>query len=390
MSDGPTRHCPVCDALERTLLHHQRFFEGPLGEGYDVVVCKKCGSGFADGIPSQVELDRYYSAQSKYTYAHRAGMESRWDFKRFETTVSHLAPLIRSREAKILDVGCATGGLLSVMKREGFSNLHGIDPSPVCAETANKLHGVPVTAGTLTDLANGSRRFDVILMLGVLEHVREVRRTLQCAISLLNEEGLLYCAVPDVGGLLDCNNAPYQQFSFEHVNFFSEVSLNNALSSVGLKPYQSWRWKTEWREGVIEPIASGIFSNSPGAALTFDAATLPALQAYLDCSAGDEIRLLDKVHALQASGEAVLIWGAGTLARRLLASSSLAGANIVAFVDSNPQLRGKTLAGKPILAPDQLGSRSEPIVICSQPFRMEILEAMSALGLPNKVISLTG
>ena len=48
------RPCPVCESLaDREVLHRQRFIEGPLGDGYDVVVCRNCGTGFADGIPSQ-------------------------------------------------------------------------------------------------------------------------------------------------------------------------------------------------------------------------------------------------------------------------------------------------------------------------------------------------
>lgn len=210
------RSCPVCGGLERTLLHRQEFMDGPLGAGYDVVVCSRCGCGFADGIPSQVELDQYYSTQSKYTYAHSGGMESRWDFQRFETAVSHVAPRVQSRDAVILDIGCATGGLLSVLRQAGFTNLTGVDPSPDCAATAERLHGVRVTVGSLVNLAKGPRRFDLILMLGVLEHIREVNSALQSAVSLLKQGGLLYCAVPDVEGLLGCNNAPYQQFSVEH------------------------------------------------------------------------------------------------------------------------------------------------------------------------------
>ena len=69
------RPCPVCGGVERRVLHRQRFLEGPLGAGYDVVVCRHCGAGFADGIPAQEELDRYYAEQSKYTYNHAGGAE---------------------------------------------------------------------------------------------------------------------------------------------------------------------------------------------------------------------------------------------------------------------------------------------------------------------------
>src|ERR1700677_5030046 len=112
MSDLKSRPCPVCCDFGRRILHRQQFLDGPMGEGYDVVVCNRCGAGFADGIPSQAEMDRYYAEQSKYTYDHAGGAESPWDLKRFELTVEQVAPHLKSLDARILDIGCATGGLL--------------------------------------------------------------------------------------------------------------------------------------------------------------------------------------------------------------------------------------------------------------------------------------
>jgi hypothetical protein len=84
----------------------------------------------------------------------------------------------------------------------------------------------------------------------------------------------------------------------------------------------------------------------------------------------------------------VLVWGAGTLARRLLACSQLSEINIAAFVDSDPQLHGQFLAQRPILNPEELVSRTESILICSVPFKMEICSRIDELGLPNRVIPL--
>jgi len=204
------RPCPVCGGFERRVLHRQRFLEGPLGDGYDVVVCQACGAGFADGIPAQEELDRYYAEQSKYTYHHAGGAESPYDLKRFDAIVEQVTPHLPSRDVRILDVGCATGGLLSVFKQRGFANLLGADPSPACAEAARRLHGVEVRVVTLAQLAGWHERFDLVLMVGVLEHLREVQPAVRAVVDRLNPRGLFYGAVPDVEGLAVCRNAPYQ------------------------------------------------------------------------------------------------------------------------------------------------------------------------------------
>ena len=59
----PPRECPVCGSLSHRLFFHQDFatvdHTTPV-TGYDVVVCKRCGCGYADGIPDQAAFDRYY------------------------------------------------------------------------------------------------------------------------------------------------------------------------------------------------------------------------------------------------------------------------------------------------------------------------------------------
>ena len=95
------------------------------------------------------------------------------------------------------------------------------------------------------------------------------------------------------------------------------------------------------------------------------------------------------IEQLVSSREPVLIWGAGTLTRRLLESTRLAEANIVAFVDSNPGLRGRRLAGRDTLSPAQIAGRHETIVVCSKAFEREIVRTIrDQLHLTNQVILL--
>ena len=474
-----TRPCPVCGGVERRVLYRQRFRDGPLGDGYDVVVCRQCGAGFAEGIPSQEELDRYYAGQSKYTYDHAEGAESPYDFKRFETIADQLIPFLPSRETRILDVGCATGGLLSVFKQRGFGNVLGIDPSPACAPAARRLHGVEVRTATLAQLAGWQESFDLILLVGVLEHLRDVQPAVRTVAGRLKAGGLLYCAQPDVTAFADCVNAPYQQFSVEHVNFFSEASLNRLMAACGLAPRQTWRWMMEWREGVTDSVVSGIFAAPPAAEVLSaksqvsrirpsptavpqvsssrpsaeapslspspspiplsphslppsgevpgsiplrrgfggqesqvprsqpsptvvpqigssvpppappDRETEPALQRYLAKCGVEDLKLQPIIEQLVRNQEPVLIWGAGTLTRRLLESTRLTEANIVAFVDSNPGIQGRRLAGRDILSPAQIAGRRETIVVCSKAFEREIVETIrNQLKLPNQVITL--
>lgn len=396
------RPCPVCaSTAEREVLYRQRFAAGPLGDGYAVSVCAACGAAFADGIPGQFELDAYYAERSKYTYAHADGAESPFDFKRFEAIADQLEPHLPSKAARILDIGCATGGLLAVLQRRGYTHVVGSDPSPACADAARRLHGIEVRTATLAEHAEWTERFDAVLLVGVLEHVREVRAAVGIAAGLLRPGGVLYGAQPDVEGFAACVNAPYQQFSTEHVNFFSTASLTRLLATAELAPVATWRWLVEWREGVTDSVVSGVFARSdagvgagagaPAAsACPRDVVSRGALVDYVAQSAAGEAATRQLIEELVRTQEPLLVWGAGTLTRHLLATTPLGRANLVAFVDSSPHLHGTELAGRRILAATELGGRPERILICSVVFAREISRMIrSELRLPNRVIMLT-
>src|SRR5580658_537652 len=140
------RSCPVCLARNARFLFRQvfsAFSEGGLLTGYDLVVCANCGAAYADGIPAREIFDTYYARMSKYEQSQRSGELSQTDRERFAQIADMLVPHLRP-EFRIVDVGCATGGLLAELQRRGFNHLLGLDPSPGCAAVARRLYGIEV------------------------------------------------------------------------------------------------------------------------------------------------------------------------------------------------------------------------------------------------------
>jgi hypothetical protein len=66
----------------------------------------------------------------------------------------------------------------------------------------------------------------------------------------------------------------------------------------------------------------------------------------------------------------------------------LARRHIVACIDTNPINHGKTLHGAPILAPEDLGAMSCPIVITSLLHQAPIARKIQSMGLHNEVVVL--
>jgi cellulose synthase/poly-beta-1,6-N-acetylglucosamine synthase-like glycosyltransferase len=93
-----------------------------------------------------------------------------------------------------------------------------------------------------------------------------------------------------------------------------------------------------------------------------------------------------------ADREAVIIWGAGQMGRRLSKHLLLEGAPIVAFIDIDPKKIGRTRKGRPILAPEQLkgelGKYARPVVLAavrSRGARSLIRERLAGMGLREAI-----
>lgn len=384
------RTCPICGSPRRRLIYKQHFIGSALLSGYDVVSCADCGFAYADVIPPQAAFDRYYRQCSKYEYVHHGGEVSRSDIKTFEQLADFICRAGVDRRSAILDVGCATGALLSVLGKRGFKNLHGMDPSPACAKTAARLYGIPVSTGSVFDLDPRHGRYDLIILSGVLEHLRDVRLAVQHIVDRLAPNGQLLLAVPDVMGLGSSRNAPFQQFSTEHINFFTAISLRNLMAVAGFERVAQTRMMRQQGIGTTEPAVAAIYRQALGPVkLRLDGQGRTALQRYVARSKKADRHTRKVIRHATRGGRKIVIWGVGTLTQRLLAAGILKGQQIAAFVDSSPKMQGRTLVGHRILAPAGLHVRPEPIVIASWMFQEEIYEQIKKhLRLPNKAIKL--
>jgi len=390
------RPCPVCDSVESKTLYQQHFSQmssGSLLAGYDVVVCRSCGFGFASNIPDQTVFDAYYREMSKYEHQGRLGQVSEYDLARFQATASILKTFLLDSRTRILEIGCATGTLLSLLKESGYENVLGVDPSPVCAETARRLYGIRVLTSTLSEMTFPNESFDFLILVGVLEHVCDLGTALSRLWNILSSDGRIYVAVPDASRYAEGEDAPFQEFSVEHINFFGPVSLTNLMARHGFRQIfcQQGLFQVNYR--TTTPVIHAIYEKDTltfsGASFTPEVQTEPGLIAYIDHSRQVDDHIRKVIDEIASSGKPIIVWGAGTHTLRLLATSRLAEANIVAFVDSNPHYQGKQLKGIPIISPADVKGRSEPILISSRVFQQEIeRQIRDNLQLGNELILL--
>lgn len=377
------RACAVCGEVTVEVLHHQKFALAaghPLPECYDVVLCRRCGFAFADTLAVQHQYDRYYEELSKYDDAalSTGGGATAHDAARLRETAEEIARHLSSRDAAILDIGCATGGLLNELKKLGFGNVQGLDPSPQSAKFARENFGITIhTGGIFEHDRIGS--FDCVILSHVLEHMRDLREALQRVRVLLKDGGLLYIEVPDATRYDQCLVAPFQDFNVEHINHFGPKSLNRFVQHGGFTSVAIAGKAIESAPGVPYPALFGFWKKTDDVKLVeeFDDELENALRKYIAHSR----ELLDAMDArLKAAlwdenGKArtAVVWGAGQLTLKLLAETTLGEAEIECFVDGNSVHWGKELRSTPIVSPQYFREmmearpelRAAPIVIGS-------------------------
>jgi len=377
---APARACPVCGSEEQELIYGQRFerfTSGSIGEGYDVVACGSCGACFASRLPSQARFDEYYGAASKYDLGATDGQLCAHDAARFESLAEWVTGQVSDRTRPVLDVGTATGGFLTTLREQGFSSLRGVDPSPQAVRLAREEHGLDVEVGGIDEARAWGSRFRLICFCAVLEHLLDPRATIRAAVDLLDEDGMILIEVPDATRFQDCLSAPYQEFSVEHVNYFTDGSLRYLMAGVDLAPLAQRRFTWAQSADAEAPILDAMFLRTAGEIepATTDRQGPSAVVEYARRSAEKEVAAARKIQALADARQPLYVWGVGTQTLHLLRCSALAECNIAAFIDGNPHYSGTTLAGHPVLAPREMPAVDRPILISSVVSQSEIAAA---------------
>jgi SAM-dependent methyltransferase len=278
------------------------------------------------------------------------------------------------------------------ISKEWIREYLGIDPSPSCSRTAQKLYGIRVKNLPVSEIPDFESPFDLVVLNSVLEHIRDLDDSLKTMKNLLKPGGLIWIEVPDVTRFADLTSVAFQQFSMEHINFFSSISLTNLMQKNGFEVEAIWQ-NVRQLAAIQDPALSTLYRRnkkiSNVSSPSGDSNTRQALLDYLESSYQVDANVLKKIDKIVESGQTIIVWGVGTHTQRLLATSKLNKMNIKAFIDSNPNYQGKTLNNVLIYSPDALANMMEPILISSRLYQDEIAhDIREKLGFRNKIILL--
>jgi len=150
---------------------------------------------------TQLLLEKYN------TFAQRATIRDenakRMIFRSFQRTIGQFLPADKS--AKILDIACGEGALLTFLREMGYRNLAGFDLSDENVSICHELGLEFVVKFDALELENFSSgdKYDLIFALDILEHLPKdkVAGFLNQIYRLLNLGGYIIVQTPNMGAL---------------------------------------------------------------------------------------------------------------------------------------------------------------------------------------------
>ncbi|KGG14177.1 MULTISPECIES: class I SAM-dependent methyltransferase [Prochlorococcus] len=187
-----------------------------------VCLCLECGIIRANPIPPSAEMDNFYSSDLYRQIYDDEDLENYFD-RKVELALSKpsiifdaLNPLVKFKDKKsILEIGCAGGWNLLQFKNNGYTDIVGFEPGKYYREMGAKKLGLDIRYGFLEEALKEGKKYDIIILNHVIEHILNPLEVLNKISRLLEEKGILYLGVPniqryDIGQI---QNAHYWYFS---------------------------------------------------------------------------------------------------------------------------------------------------------------------------------
>lgn len=220
--------CNLCGSHEKSVIGSRDRWLNPLTN----VICTKCGLIRVDPMPTDAELDRYYTDHYRLHYQSTLEPTPKTidrGTRSAKARLAYLSTLIKPG-GRVLDIGAGGGEVLAEAKRLGFE-VEGVEPSVGFARYAERTYGVKVHIAPLMKIDFGGRKFDLVHSFHVFEHLRDPFASMQLVHSLLVPGGYFFIAVPDMAE----KRTPTGMFHFAHVHGFAFETLRMMAAKAGFE-----------------------------------------------------------------------------------------------------------------------------------------------------------
>lgn len=219
--------CNLCGNTEsRDFLHCN---------GFRYVKCSVCGLVYQNPQPVFDDLKLRYDVRY---FQYELDNESNFFnlMKLGLKDIGFFSPPADSFENKrFLDIGCATGMLISHMKNLGWKS-RGVEICRNSAEYGIKNRDVDIFIGPLRAANFPAEYFSVVHFSHLIEHVPDPKGFLQEIRRVLSNSGMAIITTPNVDGFqARLFGRNWRSAIADHITLFSKTTLGAMLRSVGFR-----------------------------------------------------------------------------------------------------------------------------------------------------------
>ena len=228
--------CKLCGNDQVTFLYKSQRY------GFHVGRCIDCGLAFVlDRVAEEQLKEMYSDEQSFERFSDLIGNAKVFDrHRRVLHEIRQFLP-VATTSARLFDVGAGSGEFINLARESGFA-VYGNELSDAAIRVARERFDIRLTSLPL-EQDQRTAFFDVITMLGLIEHVIDPLSMLKETFRLLRGGGILYiytpawCQYDSIGlGLARLSHWTRlldRRVTLAHLRIFSTATMRKTLAAIG-------------------------------------------------------------------------------------------------------------------------------------------------------------
>lgn len=227
-------NCPLCQSENKKQIHTER---GAVG----IVKCLNCQLIYTSPRVKDAEMNYFGDEKTFYEEARLIfdGKEKHHRDRNYHFELKKIKKF--KYRGDLLDIGSNMGFFLNKARSFGYEVI-GVEPSPSLCQIARKEFKLNVINDFFRKEDFQEKKFDIITMIDVFEHVADPVSLLENAYDVLNEDGILCIKVPNGNYNLlkmsltkkmgEIKNKEFFN-AYEHLAHYTPKTISNILNRNG-------------------------------------------------------------------------------------------------------------------------------------------------------------
>lgn len=225
-------NCPLCGTVGYPYSAYNMIVSHGYTNGFNPIrlwmICNSCNHIFAHNFPKH--LEEVLRDDSKNYYMNDRVLRK---IPALGKTVAHIKNFVKGNS--FLEVGVGDGAMIAAAKEMQFT-VEGLEIRASYAENVSKQLNIPIHNVDYIEFSS-ERKFDVICMGDVIEHISDPVKALEKSFSLLNDTGILWISTPNFQSAFSMfmKDKDAMWRICEHLNYFSFDSFEKILNQIGFE-----------------------------------------------------------------------------------------------------------------------------------------------------------